>query len=94
MSLPLNIPSIIGQIVANTATEMGIPIQYKHGTWAHIRQRITAENGGIAPNERFPLVCLVQVFEEKFTSNSEYSEASLTLLICNNSQQDWYSEDR
>jgi len=94
MSLPLNIPSIIGQVVTNTATAMGIPIQYKHGTWQHIRERITTENGGYSPNQRFPLVCLVQVFEEKFKADSEYSEASLTLLICNNSQPTWYSEDR
>lgn len=94
MSLPLNIPSIVGQVVANTATAMGIPIQYKHGTWQHIRERIITENGGFSSNQRFPLVCLVQVFEEKFKADSEYSEASLTLLICNNSQPTWYSEDR
>lgn len=94
MSLPLNIPSIIGQVVSNTATALGYNIAYLHGTWNHIRERIVTAQGGYSPNAVFPLVCLVQVFEEKFKSDSEYSEATLTLLICNNSQPDWYSEDR
>lgn len=94
MSLPLNIPSIIGQVVTNTATALGYNIAYLHGTWNHIRERITTAQGGYSPNAVFPLVCLVQVFEEKFKADSEYSEATLTLLICNNSQPDWYSEDR
>ena len=94
MSLPLNIPSIVGQIVTDTATALGYNIAYLHGTWNHIRERITTEQGGYTPNAVFPLVCLVQVFEEKFKDDSEYSEATLTLLICNNSQPDWHSEDR
>lgn len=94
MSLPLNIPSIIGQVVSNTATALGYNIAYLHGTWNHIRERIVTAQGGYSPNAVFPLVCLVQVFEEKFKADSEYSEATLTLLICNNSQPDWYSEDR
>jgi len=94
MSLPLNIPSIIGQVVANTATTLGYNIAYLHGTWNHIRERIVTAQGGYTPNAVFPLVCLVQVFEEKFKADSEYSEATLTLLICNNSQPDWYAEDR
>lgn len=94
MSLPLNIPSIIGQVVSNTATALGYNIAYLHGTWNHIRERITTAQGGYAPNAVFPLVCLVQVFDEKFKDDSEYSEATLTLLICNNSQPNWYSEDR
>ena len=54
MSLPLNIPSIIGQVVSNTATALGYNIAYLHGTWNHIRERIVTAQGGYAPNAVFP----------------------------------------
>lgn len=90
----LNIPSIIGDVVEQAAFELGTDIQYKHGTWKHIMSRILAENGGTNPNERFPLVCLVQVFEERYRSDNDYAEVLLTLLICNISDPNWVSEDR
>lgn len=97
--LPKNVPQIIsdiiGQVSNNLYDELGADIQFLHGTWASIRSRIVEDaSGTIKKNTRFPLVCLVQVFEEKFKSDSEYSEVSLTLLVCNNSDQTWYSEDR
>jgi hypothetical protein len=97
--LPKNIPQIIADIVAvvsdNLATEIGSDIQFLHGTWASIRSRIVEEaSGTVIKNTRFPLVCLVQVFEEKYKANSEYGDVSLTLLICNNSEQTWYAEQR
>lgn len=94
MSKLQNIPAIIGEIVANASAIYGQPISYKHGTWRHIVSRITTENGGINADQRFPLICLVQVFDEKFDEESEYSEVQLTLLICNSSNKDWYSEER
>lgn len=97
--LPKNIPQIIADIVSrvsdNLESELGMPIQFLHGTWASIRSRIVDDGAGTTKKDsRFPLVCLVQVFEEKYKANSEYGDVSLTLLICNNSTQNWYSEDR
>lgn len=92
--MPLNVPQIISDVVNETAYELGYDVQFKHGTWKHIMQRILNEQGGTNPNQRFPLICLVQVFEEKFRQDSEYSEVTLTFLICNVSQPNWYSEDR
>lgn len=90
----LNIPQIISDVVEQTAYDMGIDIQYKHGTWKHIMKRLQMENGGINPNERFPLICLVQVFEERFRADGDYADVPLTLLICNLSDPNWTSEDR
>ena len=97
--LPKNIPQIISDVISqvsnNLYDELGTDIQFLHGTWASIRSRIVEDaSGTVKKNTRFPLVCLVQVFEEKFKSDSEFSEVSLTLLVCNNSDQTWYSEDR
>lgn len=98
-SLPYNVPDIISDIVSelsdNLSSELGMDVQFLHGTWLSIKQRITEENGSrVSKNARFPLICLVQVFEEKFDVNSEYSDVSLTLLICNNSTPEWWSEER
>ena len=92
--MALNIPNIISDIVEQTAFELGTDIQFKHGTWKDIMKRILMENGGVSPNERFPLVCLVQVFEEKYRADDDYADISLTLLICNLSDANWYSEER
>jgi hypothetical protein len=90
----INIPKLIKDVVDAAAVKYGSAIHYKHGTWQHIISRITTENGGLNADARFPLVCLVQVFDEKFTDDSEYSDAKLTLLICNLSDKNWYSEER
>lgn len=97
--LPKNIPQIISDIVEqvsiNLATEIGSNVAFKHGTWAHIKKRIVEEaTGQPIKDARFPLVCLVQVFEEKYKADSEYGDVSLTLLVCNTSDPAWYSEDR
>lgn len=97
--LPTNIPQVISDIVEqvsiNLYSELGSTVQFKHGTWKSIKERILEENGSrTRKNVRFPLVCLIQVFEEDFKADSEYSEATLTLLICNESEPQWYSEER
>lgn len=97
--LPANIPQVISDIVEqvsiNLYSELGSTVQFKHGTWKSIKERILEENGSrTRKNVRFPLVCLIQVFEEDFKADSEYSEATLTLLICNESEPQWYSEER
>lgn len=95
MYQPQNIPQIFSDIVSNVADEMGYPIQFLHGTWQSIRARIVEQGTGtIIKDNRFPLICLVQVFEEKFKADSEYSDVSLTLLICTDSDKNWFSEDR
>ena len=88
MYQPQNIPQIFSDIVSNVADEMGYPIQFLHGTWQSIRARIVEQGTGtIIKDNRFPLICLVQVFEEKFKADNEYSEVSLTLLICTDSDK-------
>jgi len=97
--LPANIPQVISDIVEqvsiNLYSELGASVQFKHGTWKSIKERILEESGSrTKKNVRFPLVCLVQVFEEDFSEDNEYSEVTLTLLICNESEPQWYSEER
>jgi hypothetical protein len=97
--LPQDVPSIIGDIVEqlsfNLETELGHKVAYKHGTWKSIQGRIVDESTGtIIKDATFPLICLIQVFEEKFDADSTYSELTLTLLFCNISEPAWYSEDR
>jgi hypothetical protein len=97
--LPQDVPSIIGDIVeqlsVNLEAELGHKVAYKHGTWKSIQGRIVDESTGtIIKDATFPLICLIQVFEEKFDADSAYSELTLTLLFCNISEPAWYSEDR
>jgi hypothetical protein len=97
--LPQDVPSIIGDIVeqlsVNLEAELGHKVAYKHGTWKSIQGRIVDESTGtIIKDATFPLICLIQVFEEKFDTDSTYSELTLTLLFCNISEPAWYSEDR
>jgi hypothetical protein len=97
--LPQDVPSIIGDIVeqlsVNLEAELAHKVAYKHGTWKSIQGRIVDESTGtIIKDATFPLICLIQVFEEKFDADSTYSELTLTLLFCNISEPAWYSEDR
>lgn len=97
--LPQNIPAIITNIVSevssNLSAEIGSTIAFKHGTWASIKKRIVEEaSGTVTKDARFPLICLVQVFEEKYRADSEYGEVTLTLLICAQSDPNWYAEER
>ena len=97
--LPQDVPSIIGDIVEqlsfNLESELAHKVAYKHGTWKSIQGRIVDESTGtIIKDATFPLICLIQVFEEKFDADSAYSELTLTLLFCNISEPAWYSEDR
>ena len=97
--LPQDVPSIIGDIVeqlsVNLEAELGHKVAYKHGTWKSIQGRMVDESTGtIIKDATFPLICLIQVFEEKFDTDSTYSELTLTLLFCNISEPAWYSEDR
>ena len=97
--LPQDVPSIIGDIVeqlsVNLEAELGHKVAYKHGTWKSIQGRIVDESTGtVIKDATFPLICLIQVFEEKFDADSAYSELTLTLLFCNISEPAWYSEDR
>jgi hypothetical protein len=97
--LPQDVPSIIGNIVeqlsVNLEAELAHKVAYKHGTWKSIQGRIVDESTGtIIKDATFPLICLIQVFEEKFDADSAYSELTLTLLFCNISEPAWYSEDR
>jgi hypothetical protein len=97
--LPQDVPSIIGDIVEqlsfNLEAELGHKVAYKHGTWKSIQGRIVDESTGtVIKDATFPLICLIQVFEEKFDADSAYSELTLTLLFCNISEPAWYSEDR
>jgi hypothetical protein len=97
--LPQDIPSIIGNIVeqlsVNLATQLGHSVDFLHGTWHSIEGRIIDKSTGtVTKDSTFPLICLIQVFEERFKADTEYSDVTLTLLFCNISEPSWYSEDR
>lgn len=97
--LPIAVPTVFRSLVTavsnNLSGELGTDVQFIHGTWLHIRERLTAmDSSKYVKNEKYPLVALIHDFQEKVTAGAKYMDIDVTLLICTTTTGDMYSEDR
>lgn len=98
-SLPIAVPSLFQTLVTevsdNLSSELGTDVQFIHGTWLHINERLTAKDSSkYLKNIKYPLVALIHDFNETYRPDSKYFDVDLTLLICVDTTGDMYSEDR
>lgn len=99
--LPVSIPALFDTIVSNVRTallgELGPnrEVQFLHGTYNHIRQRIEAKDKSSGNKQlKYPLIALIHSFEEQVVSDSKKVDVSLNFLICTETTNQKYSEDR
>jgi len=72
---PVSITDIIKELVAKTATAMGIAINYKFGTW-----RVINEETKNSSNDKFPLIAVLQGWTEIYEDDT-LSINGLKILI-------------
>jgi len=97
--LPVSIPSLFEKIVqdvsANLRTELGRDVQFLYGSYNHIRQRLASKDKSEGNKEvKYPLIALIYSFDERKVSGKDSLDVSLTFLICTESENSMYSEDR
>lgn len=97
--LPVSIPSLFETIVSRVSAalldELGREVQFLHGTYNHIRQRIVAKDRAEGNKElKYPLIALVHSFEEQVRVTGKKVDVSLNFLICTETTNQKYAEDR
>lgn len=99
--LPVSIPLLFEDIVSKVRLALlgelgsGREVQFLHGTYNHIRQRIEAKDKAEGNKQlKYPLIALIHSFEEQVVSDSKKVDVSLNFLICTETTNQKYSEDR
>lgn len=100
--LPVSIPSLMRAIVTDvetnlvSETSLDIPrVSFKCETWIKLMERLTKESQVLSTDvEKYPLVALIRNFDEKFKSDTDRVDVSLTLVIVTPSTPTKESEDR
>ena len=98
MSAPktIYVVDIIGQVVSASATSLGVPIHYEYGPIEEIVHKLVQmSKAPRAENPKYPLVAVItDIREECGRSEQIYCDATLRLLVVNNTKQHAWAEDR
>lgn len=100
--LPLSISTIFAELVSEVSTNLSddtsvsVPqVSFKCETWIELIKRLEAEdNSTTHRSTKYPLVALIRNFDEKYTSENQNMEVSLTIVIVTQSTPTKLSEDR
>jgi hypothetical protein len=85
----------VQDVSANLRTELGRDVQFLYGSYNHIRQRLASKDKSEGNKEvKYPLIALIYSFDERKVSGKDSLDVSLTFLICTESENSMYSEDR
>ena len=99
ISVPQIFEEIVNEVSANLSSDADLQIPYvkfRHGTWLDILNELTIDSAhpnDAIKNEKYPLVCLIHQFDEKYTSN-EVDDIDVTLVIVCNSTATKTTADR
>lgn len=94
-ALPTIFEDIVKEVSANLRADLSREVQFLFGSYTHIRQRLASKDKSDGNKEvKYPLIALIYSFEESYANESSNFDVSLNFLICTESQNQLYSEDR
>lgn len=92
---PISIPDIFAALVAEMATNLGIPIKFKHGTWVVVQNELIVDNKSANNAVKNWSNCIALIHDTDEKPSTFISESfAPRIVIVTNSEATWKSQKR